>query len=213
MLVLDIGTLENHENFRCQGRGNRATAGLNVPCTEEDQFGCRFLPFFSKGVNHGTGQSPKVRSTRILGGALRLALILPGLSSLFDRAPAMTYIIMIHPPPGSRGPARPSAHARSPLPARSRCPHGPCCSPIPRCRMPLTSHWASPTGPARLRLSRTPARPPPCTFPLPARPLLLAYPPAAAPAASLPAVPAPPPQPPDSPSIHGRTSPAHRHLH
>ena len=82
MLVLGIGTLENHEKFRCQGRDNRATAGLNVPCTEEDHFGCRFLPFFSKGANHGTGQSPQVRSTRILSGALRLALVLPGLSSL-----------------------------------------------------------------------------------------------------------------------------------
>lgn len=95
----------------------------------------------------------------------------PGSLFALDRAPAMTYIIMIHPPSGSRGPAWPSAHARSPpLPARSRCPHGPGCSSIPRCRMPLASHWASPTGPARLRLSRTPARPPPCTFLLPVRP-------------------------------------------
>lgn len=76
----------------------------------------------------------------------------PGSLFALDRAPAMTYIIMIHPPSGSRGPARPSAHARSPpLPARSRCPHGPGCSPVPRCRMPLASHWASPTGPARQR--------------------------------------------------------------
>jgi hypothetical protein len=56
-----------------------ATAGSFVLCTQDVQAARRSLQF-TKGADHGTGQSTQIRSTRILGDELRSELVLLGLS-------------------------------------------------------------------------------------------------------------------------------------